>query len=106
MLRNAGLIIEAALSMREYTTKHVMPNLDYQPDTFLPQTVPAFAATEMMNNLRKKYTDYSRKAVVLNPKNPLDRAVDWEANVINGFRNASQKITLSGVRQGASNQSL
>ncbi len=106
VLRNAGLIMEAALSMREYTTKHVSPNLDYQPDSFLPQTVPAFAATEMMNELRKKYTDYSYKEAVLNPTNPRDRAVDWEADVINGFRNDSKKTTLSGIRQGANNQSL
>lgn len=106
VLRNAGLIMEAALSMREYTTKHVSPNLDYQPDTFLPQTVPAFAATEMMNELRKKYTDYNYKEAVLNPTNPRDRAADWEADVINSFRNDAQKTTLSGIRQAANGQSL
>jgi methyl-accepting chemotaxis protein len=106
VLRNAGLIMEAALAMREYTTKHVSPNLDYQPDTFLPQTVPAFAATEMMNELRKKYTDYSYKEAVLNPTNPRDRAADWEADIINSFRNDAQKTTLSGIRQAANSQSL
>ena len=54
VLGNAGLIMEATLSMRDYTQKQVSPHLDYQPDTFLPQSIPAFAATEMMNVLRKK----------------------------------------------------
>ena len=44
VFRNAGLIMEATLSMRDYTQKQVSPHLDYQPDTFLPQSVPAFAA--------------------------------------------------------------
>lgn len=106
VLRNAGLIMEAALSMREYTVKHVSPNLDYQPDTFLPQTVPAFAATEMMNELRKKYTDYNYKEAVLNPTNPRDRAVEWEADVINTFRSNPAQQSQSGIRQGATNRSL
>lgn len=56
--RNAGLIMEAPLSMRDYTQKQVRPHLDYQSDTFLPQSVPAFAATEMVNALQKKYSNY------------------------------------------------
>lgn len=106
VVRNAGVIMEAALSMREYTTKHVSPHLDYQPDTFLPQTVPAFAATEMMNELRKKYSDYSYKEAVLNPTNPRDRAVDWEADVINAFRNDAKRKELSGIREAANTRSL
>jgi protein-histidine pros-kinase len=106
VLRNAGLIMEAALGVREYTTRHVSPNLDYQPDTFLPQTVPAFAATEMMNELRKKYTDYSYKEAVLNPTNPRDRAVEWEADVIQSFRNDQKRESLSGIRQTTSGLSL
>ena len=45
VLRNAGVMMEASLSMRSYTVGHVRPNLPYDPEKFLPQSVPAFAAT-------------------------------------------------------------
>ena len=99
VLRNAGIIMEATQSMRDYTQKHVSPHLDYQPDTFLPQTVPAFAATEMMNGLRKKYSDYNYKEAVLNPTNPRDRAVDWEADIVNAFRGDAVRADISGTRK-------
>src|SRR2546425_12952780 len=82
VLRNAGVMMEAALSMRQYTVSQVRDKLVQKEDEFLPQTVPAFAATEMMNQLRKKYPDYAYKEAALNPTNPRDRAVDWEADVV------------------------
>ncbi len=70
VLRNAGLMMEAALSIRGYTVSQVKPHLEYQlQDKFLPQTVPAYAATETFNTLRKKYPDYSYKEATLNPTN-------------------------------------
>jgi len=90
VLRNAGLMMEAALSIRGYTVQQVKPHLESQlAENFLPQTVPAYAATETFNTLRKKYPDYSYKEATLNPTNPRDKAVEWEADVVNAFRNAS-----------------
>jgi protein-histidine pros-kinase len=106
VLRNAGVIMEAALSMRYYTQKHVSPKLDYQPDTFLPESVPAFAATEMMNQLRKKYDNYNYKEAVLNPTNPRDRAVEWETDVVNEFRNNAGQQEIMGMRAAASGPAL
>ncbi|MBL8520723.1 MAG: DUF3365 domain-containing protein [Betaproteobacteria bacterium] len=106
VLRNAGVIMEAALSMRHYTQKHVSPKLDYQPDTFLPESVPAFAATEMMNQLRKKYDSYHYKEAALNPTNPRDRAVEWEADIVNEFRNNAGKQEIMGMRMAASGPAL
>ena len=106
VLRNAGVMMEAASSMRYYTQKHVSPKLDYQPDTFLAESVPAFAATEMMNQLRKKYDNYSYKEAVLNPTNPRDRAVEWEADVVNDFRNNAEKKEITGMRMAASGPAL
>jgi len=37
--------------------------------------------------LRGSYPDYAYKEAVLNPTNLRDRAVDWEADIINWFRN-------------------
>jgi HAMP domain-containing protein len=88
VLRNAGLMMEAALSIRGYTVQQVKPHLEYAlAEKFLPQTVPAFAATETFNTLRKKYPDFAYKEATLNPTNPRNRAVEWEADVVNAFRN-------------------
>ena len=66
--RNAGLMMEAALAIRTYTIEQVRPHLDLQlMRVFLPQSVPAYAATETLSTLRKKYTDYSYKEATLNP---------------------------------------
>jgi len=105
VLRSAGLMMEAALSMRQYTVGEVRERLLQKEDEFLPQSVPAFAATEMMNQLRKKYPDFIYKEAALNPTNPRDLAVDWEADVVNQFRNDSDRSEISGMRltpQGAS----
>src|SRR5262245_10654066 len=69
VLRNAGVMMEASLSMRSYTVGHVRPNLPYDVEKFLPESVPAFAATEIMTLLRKKYPDYAYKEAALNPTN-------------------------------------
>src|ERR1700680_585116 len=107
VLRNAGLMMEAALSIRGYTVSQVKPHLEAQlAETFLPQTVPAFAATETFNSLRKKYPDYSYKEATLNPTNPRDRATDWEADIVNQFRNGQVKTELIGERDTASGRSL
>ena len=106
VLCNAGVMMEAASSMRYYTQKHVSPKLDYQPDIFIPESVPAFAATEMMNQLRKKYDNYLYKEAVLNPTNPRDRAVDWETDVVNEFRNSADKKEITGMRMAASGPAL
>jgi protein-histidine pros-kinase len=98
VLRNAGVMMEAALSMRQYTVSQVRDKLVQKEDEFLPQTVPAFAATEMMNQLRKKYPDYAYKEAALNPTNPRDRAVAWEADVVNQFRNEAGRLEISGTR--------
>src|SRR5947199_126945 len=48
VLRNAGVMLEASLSMRQYTIGRVRPLLPYDADEFLPDGVPAFAATDVM----------------------------------------------------------
>jgi HAMP domain-containing protein len=107
VLRNAGLMMEAALAIRGYTVSQVKPHLDSQlAETFLPQTVPAFAATETFNSLRKKYPDYSYKEATLNPTNPRDRAVEWEADVVNAFRNQAGLGEYMGERMTATGPML
>ena len=88
ILDNARVMMESALSSRSYTNTQIKPLLETQLKySFLPQSVPAYAATEQFNDLRKKYPDYSYKEATLNPTNPRDRATDWEADVVKQFRN-------------------
>jgi len=99
VLRNAGLMMEAALSIRGYTVSQVKPHLEAQlAESFLPQTVPAFAATETFNSLRKKYPDFMYKEATLNPTNPRDRAVEWESDVVGSFRGDAKMQEFSGER--------
>ena len=98
VLRNAGVMMEAALSMRSYTVGHVRPNLVADPDKFLPQSVPAFGATEIMTLLRKKYPDYAYKEATLNPTNPRNKAVEWENDIVNNFRATNASAEISGER--------
>jgi len=108
ILDNARVMMESALASRSYTNSQVTPLLETQLRySFLPQSVPDYAATEQFNDLRKKYPDYSYKEATLNPTNPRDRATDWEADVVNQFRNGTAKGSeLIGERDTASGQTL
>ena len=106
VLRNAGVMMEAALSMRSYTVAQVRPNLAVDPDKFLPQSVPAFGATEIMALLRKKYPDYAYKEAALNPTNLRNRAVEWETDIVNTFRNEPARSEISGMRETPTGRSL
>ena len=103
---NARLLMTNALAVRAYTSTQFKPLLETQMRyTFLPQTVPAYSATEVLNELRKKYPDYAYKEAMLNPTNPRDRAVEWEADIINQFRNGATG-EMYGVRSTPAGASL
>jgi hypothetical protein len=104
--RNAGLILEAALSMRGYTIAQIDPLLPHDSKQFHPQTIPAYAATEVMNQLRKTYSDFSYKDAALNPINPRNRAVGWEAEIVGSFRGNPGQGEIRGVRDTADGPSL
>ncbi|HVV45641.1 MAG TPA: DUF3365 domain-containing protein, partial [Bryobacteraceae bacterium] len=55
---------------------------------------------------RAAYPDYAYKEAALNPTNPRDRAVDWEADIINNFRNQAGRKELIGERTTPTGQSL
>jgi protein-histidine pros-kinase len=107
ILDNARVMMESALSSRSYTDAQIKPLLETQLRySFLPQSVPQYAATEQFNDLRKKYPDYSYKEATLNPTNPRDRATDWEAEVVNQFRSGQAKGDLVGERDTPNGKSL
>ncbi|MEY2619966.1 MAG: hypothetical protein RL522_2968 [Pseudomonadota bacterium] len=95
VVREARLMLEAATSVRAYTVEHVRPYLAAQSsEIFLPQSVPAFAATEVIGSLRKWQGPYRYKEATLNPTNPRNRVTDWEADVVQRFR---QDPTLTEI---------
>lgn len=110
VVRQAALMMETMLSARDYTTKQIQPLLVKQQEhqkSFLPQTVPAFAATENFLHLQASYPDYAYKEATLNPTNLRDRAVDWETDVINTFRNRPGEVKeLVGERDTPTGRSL
>ncbi len=107
VLRNARLLMDTALSVRDYTVEQVKPHLDKQlQEVFLPQTVPAYAATETLNHIQKKYRDYGYKEATLNPTNPRDRATDWEADIVQQFRQNADSKELVSERDGGTGRIL
>jgi len=107
VLQNARVMMESANASGDYTNAQVRPLLETQLKyKFIPQSVPAFAATEQFNELRKNYPDYTFKAATLNPTNPRNHAVDWEINIINQFRQSAAKTEVIGERATQSGRSL
>jgi len=106
-LQNARLVMEAALAARAYTSTQIRPVLVPQlQQTFLPQVVAAYAATELVGQMRKKYSDYAYKEATLNPTNPRDRATEWEAEIIHQFRSNPDRGEIIGERDTAVGRAL
>ena len=102
VLQQAELMMASAKSTRDYTSEQVKPLLLKNPEhekTFLPQTVPAFAATSQFNAIRKSYPDYSYREATLNPTNLIDRAEDWEADLIHYFADHPDEKKVVGQRE-------
>jgi protein-histidine pros-kinase len=104
---NARLVMESALAARAYTSTQVGPLLLTQMKyKFLPQSVPAYSANEIFDVVRKTFPEYAYKEAVLNPTNPRNRAADWEADIVNQFRNASERPELVGERDTPTGKSF
>lgn len=109
VLEQARLMMETTRSTRNYTSKQIRPLLEVsqrREKAFYPQTVPAYSATQVFSYLRTAYPDYTYKEATLNPTDLVDRAVDWEADVVNAFRNDSTRTELVGQRSTPTGESL
>ena len=107
VLRNARLMMDTALAVRAYTVDQIKPHLDPRlEEVFLPQTVPAFAATETLAHIQKKYRDYAYKEATLNPTNPRDRSTDWESDLVQQFRQNPETKELVSERDSATGRLL
>jgi hypothetical protein len=102
-VETASLLMASAEATRIYTTEFIKPQLDKRLDIeFLPQSVPAFAATETVITLRKQFPELTYKEATLNPTNPRDRASDWEADLVNSFRADWAQSQIVGERMQGS----
>jgi len=100
VIKHAGMMLEAALAIRSYTVSEIRPLLvEQMQSTFLPQSVPAYAATQSFNSIKAKHPQYSYKEATLNPTNLRNRATDWEADIVQEFSNNRKRKEVTGVRQ-------
>ncbi len=109
VLQQAELMMASASSTRTYTSEQIKPLLLKNPEheiTFLPQTVPAFAATTIFNSMRKSYPDYSYREATLNPTNLIDRADDWETDIIRYFADHPNEKKVVGERETPTGRQL
>jgi HAMP domain-containing protein len=109
VLSQAELMAASSRATRDYTEEEISPVLENTPqhaNTFLPQTIPFYAATVTFNRVRKTFPDYTYKEATLNPTNLVDRAEDWQADIINYFRNNPTQKELVGERTSAVGESL
>ena len=95
VLQNARLMMTAANAIRAYTARDLVPLLPMEHDgKFVAQTVPAFAAQRNFKDVQAEFTGYTYREAALNPTNLSNRAQDWEADVINLFRNDQSRHEL------------
>jgi hypothetical protein len=92
-------------------SEQIVQNVKQQPRSvpepeFAAQSIPFYAATEAFNYFRKRYPEYSYKEATLNPTNPRDRTLEWEADVVNIFNKTPAKTDLVGTRQTPEGPSL
>lgn len=134
VLYNAQLMMDTAIATRTYTAEQVKPAINSTMEhllaadqkasaddvfrdlcakkgfvgkrVFHPQTVPAYAATQVFAQLRKTYPDYFYKEAALNPTNPRNRALDWEEDLIKEFKNRPETKIIQGERETPLGKSL
>ena len=99
----AFLMIETMNSVRSYTSNEIQPELKSRlltESNFLPETVPAYSAREVFENLRQqpKYENFFYKEATLNPTNPRDQADKFETQLTEKFRENRSLSELTGFR--------
>ena len=107
VLNEAGLMMDSAAAIRAYTSTEIVPLLtEKMQQEFRPQSVPSYAATQNFLKLREQHADYSYKEATLNPTNLRDRATDWEADIVQKFRNDAGTHEVTGERESSMGPTL
>lgn len=99
----AKLLIDGALAVRDYTSTNIAPLLETQIHyEFRAEMVSAYSANEVLKKLREANPEYKQflyREATLNPTNPANKAVDWEQDIVGGFRNGTTKSPFFGQRE-------
>ena len=107
VLDRARLLMQHANAVSGYTATQIKPLLETQmKSTFLPQSVPAYSAAEVLAGLQTSYPEYSFKSAMLNPTNPRDRAVAWEEDIVTAFHKQPDLKEFVGERETPSGTAL
>jgi protein-histidine pros-kinase len=107
IMENARIMMEAAIAVRTYTATQIKPLLETPMKySFLPQSVPAYSANAYFGQLQKAFPAYAYKEATLNPTNPVNRATDWEADIIQEFRKIRDKTEIIGERDTPNGRTL
>lgn len=107
VLRTARIMMEAANSIRTYTATEIVPLAPMERDgKFVPQTVPSYAAQKNFRQVQAAFAGYSYREAALNPTNLADRAQEWEADIINVFRNDSTRQEMTVERDTSTGPTL
>ena len=105
--RDARLVMEQASAIRTYTADAIRPLLERQMNVqFLPHAIPSYAAQTNFRIVQKKLPEYAYREPALNPTNINDRALDWEADIINDFRTNPDKTERMRIRDTAAGKFL
>ncbi len=97
VLGTVQMVIGGALAARAYTidTRHGMRAvLENTPETFYPQTVPAYAARQITKRLAVH--DVAYREAMLNPTNPANRMGTREMDLFRELKAAPGKERLTG----------
>lgn len=104
---DADVLLNAAAAMQNYTAQHITPLLATQIKySFVPESVPAYSAIEMLNSLQSVFPNFSYKSAMLNPTNPRDRPTDWESEVIAHLHDHPELKEATGERRTPGGEQL
>lgn len=101
IVSQALILMQTMNSVRDYTSTEVNPELADKLETeFLPETVPAYSATEVFNRFRKDkdYRQFFYKEATLNPTNPRDQADSFETKIVKEFQSSNDLQAVQGFR--------
>ncbi|WP_373528264.1 DUF3365 domain-containing protein [Nostoc sp.] len=99
----AQILIQMVNAVRDYTQTRIDPLLAPRVETnptFIPEIVPTFSSKEVFENFRKKpeYKNFFHKDATLNPTNLVDKADNFETQLVERFRNESETLEITGFR--------
>ena len=99
----ADALLQTMIAVRNYTNERINPLLTPEIDTrreFVPETVAAFSAITVFDNLRKneKYKEFNYREAALNPTNLRDKADNFETELIDRFTQEPANSQISGFR--------